>query len=167
MPDLGLALPENARDSGTNTPEPFVNWDRATSSWKTSQLSLLGGLETFSEPWPTSGTMRSGRCYLRAPLVPHTHGTGCGLLPTPSGTSNHGQNHVMGRLDEWGGSSNPFRGTEIGKVRCATFEEWMMGFPTGWTDLMDSVTPSCQNAPSPSSDALPSLSPTPRPESPD
>jgi hypothetical protein len=48
---------------------------------------------------------------------------------------NGGKNHTVGRLDEWGGSSNPFRGTEIGKVRCASFEEWMMGLPIGWTAL--------------------------------
>lgn len=34
---------------------------------------------------------------------------GYSLLPTPSGTSNGGKNHVVGRLDEWGGSSNPWR----------------------------------------------------------
>jgi hypothetical protein len=73
--------------------------------------------------------------------------TGCGSsLPTPSGTSNYGQNHVMGRLDEWGGSSNPLRGTEIGKVRCASFEEWMMGWPTGWSALTPSATARSRNA---------------------
>jgi hypothetical protein len=69
---------------------------------------------------------------------------GFSLLPRPSGTStgrNGKKNHVVGRLDEWGGSSNPFRGTEIGKVRCASFEEWMMGFPIGWTELTRSETP--------------------------
>jgi len=40
-----------------------------------------------------------------------TIGPGITGLPTPSGCSNRGKNHVVGRLDEWGGSSNPFRGT--------------------------------------------------------
>jgi DNA (cytosine-5)-methyltransferase 1 len=52
----------------------------------------------------------------------------------------------LGRLDEWGGSSNPFRGTEIGKVRCASFEEWMMGLPIGWTGLTPSETPSSRKS---------------------
>jgi hypothetical protein len=59
-------------------------------------------------------------------------------LPTPSGCSNGGKNHVVGRLDEWGGSSNPFRGSEVGKARCASFEAWMMGYPTVWASLMAS-----------------------------
>lgn len=63
-------------------------------------------------------------------------------LPTPSGTSNHGKNHVAGRLDEWGGSSNPFRGTEIGKVHSPSFEAWMMGVPVLWVRLMRSAMPS-------------------------
>lgn len=65
-----------------------------------------------------------------------TKGPGTTGLPTPSGCSNGGKNHVVGRLDEWGGSSNPFRGTEVGKKRCASFEAWMMGYPTVWLSRM-------------------------------
>jgi hypothetical protein len=56
--------------------------------------------------------------------------------------SSHGKNHVVGRLDEWGGSSNPFRKTPLGPVRCASFEEWMMGLPTAWSELTPSEMPS-------------------------
>lgn len=82
-------------------------------------------------PWgpPISRLARSGR-GTSAPYI-----TG---LPTPSGCSNGGKNHVVGRLDEWGGSSNPFRGTEDGKRRCGSFEAWMMGYPTVWASLMAS-----------------------------
>lgn len=61
-----------------------------------------------------------------------TKGSGITGLPTPSGCSNGGKNNVVGRLDEWGGSSNPWRGTETGKKRCASFEAWMMGYPMEW-----------------------------------
>lgn len=47
----------------------------------------------------------------------------------------------LGRLDEWGGSSNPWRGTEIGKTRCASFEAWMMGYPMAWVSRMVSAMP--------------------------
>lgn len=40
----------------------FVTWDRATSSWKTRQCSLLAGLDEFSETWPRWGMMRDGEC---------------------------------------------------------------------------------------------------------
>ena len=69
--------------------------------------------------------------------TPHIKGKDCGLLHTPSGCSNDGKNNVVGRLDEWGGIRNPLRGTKLGKMRCASFEEWMMGYPIGWTDLTE------------------------------
>lgn len=82
-------------------------------------------------PWgpPISRLARSGR----GTSAPGTIG-----LPTPSGCSNGGKNHVVGRLDEWGGSSNPFRGTGDGRARCGSFEAWMMGYPTEWASLMAS-----------------------------
>jgi hypothetical protein len=67
---------------------------------------------------------------------------------------NGGKNHTVGRLDEWGGNSNPFRGTDIGKKRCATFEEWMMGLPIGFTALTPLETP--LSLKSPKSSAEPS-----------
>jgi hypothetical protein len=57
------------------------------------------------------------------------------LLPTPSGV-NGGKNHTMGRVDEWGGSSNPLRGTVIGSLCSPEFEELVMGWPVTWTELM-------------------------------
>lgn len=53
-------------------------------------------------------------------------------LPTPTS----GNDHSGGRLDEWGGSTNPFRGTEIGKLRLnPCWVEELMGWPSGSTDL--------------------------------
>ena len=60
------------------------------------------------------------------------------MWPTPTA----GNEHWGGRLDEWGGSSNPFRGTEIGKLRInPCWVEELMGFPAGWTDCADLETP--------------------------
>ena len=78
---------------------------------------------------------------------------GCGSLPTPSGTSNHGKNHVSGRLDEWGGSSNPFRGTPLGKVHSAPFELWVMGYSDAWRRQMPAATRSSRKPRKPSSKA--------------
>lgn len=79
-------------------------------------------------------------CQLVASAL-HTSGSVSGGVPTPSGTSNHGKNHVAGRLDEWGGSSNPFRGTSLGKVHCPAFELWVMGYPAAWIGLTEPETP--------------------------
>lgn len=139
-PENAPELPESVPAYGDGVAVPFAWYDRSTQSWRTWQRSLDGGWEPWSGTWPRSGMTRNGIAYQLPTLVPRTKGIGSGLLPTPSGV-NGGRNHVMGRLDEWGGSSNPFRGTEIGKVRCASFEEWMMGVPTGHTELTPSETP--------------------------
>lgn len=114
--------------------ESSVRYDRDSFSWKT-HLSL------FEEdlPW-SSVTLPSWGMTLDGVLwEPPTSGRPIsvivsGLWPTPSGVTS-GKNHVIGRLDEWGGSGNPLRGTDIAAVRCANFEEWMMGWPTGWSAL--------------------------------
>lgn len=46
----------------------FAKYDRATSSWKTAQRSLVEDLELYSETWPKSGTMRNGVCWEQVTL---------------------------------------------------------------------------------------------------
>ena len=133
---------ESAADSGDTWRELSVKFDLATCSWRTHHSLFPEVLDWCSLTLPRWGMMRDGELLGRTTPVLHTGGNGAGLLPTPSGV-NGGVNHVMGRLDEWGGSSNPFRGTELGKVRCASFEEWMMGWPIGWTGLTALETDRC------------------------
>ncbi len=67
--------------------ESFAQWDRATSSWRTSQRCLLpteGSLwALFSERWPRAGMMHDGTVYRRPPSAPLTGETACSFLPTP------------------------------------------------------------------------------------
>ena len=109
---------------------------------KTLLGSYRWGSTMCSMTWKHSVTPRGRLVYRLVPSAPRIDANGCSLLPTPSGVSSHGKNHVVGRLDEWGGSSNPFRGTPLGRIRCASFEEWMMGMPMGLTALMPSEMPS-------------------------
>ena len=77
--------------SGKSLRGSFAKFDRATSSWKTRQLSLLGGSIPFSGTWPRWGTMRNGECWERQTWERRTKGTGSGLLPTPLSTcGTHG-----------------------------------------------------------------------------
>ena len=83
------ASQERAPDLAANDPASgaimlglLARYDRDTSLWKTSQLCLDGGLQTFSETWPRSGMMRSGIAYRLPPLEPHTGGIGSGYWPT-------------------------------------------------------------------------------------
>lgn len=48
---------------GRSSPESFAYFDPDSCSWKTSQATFLSDLETFSETWPDSGSMRNGRVY--------------------------------------------------------------------------------------------------------
>ena len=87
--ETGQALSANGRAYGAITPGLLARYDPDSSSWRTSQHSFFGGLETFSETWPRSGMMRSGIASQLPPLALLTGGTGCGssrisAWPTPT-----------------------------------------------------------------------------------
>ena len=124
--------------SGERWPVSFAKWDRVSSSWRTAQCSLTGGLEEYSETWPRSGSMRNGMCFQRVNAVRHTHGRGCSFWPTPRASDGDGQG-CLGRMnaknlrdavrEHFGkGPLNP------------EFQEWLMGFPRGYTALKLSET---------------------------
>jgi hypothetical protein len=74
---------ENAQGFGESLTDSLASYDPDTSSWRTCQLSVFGGLSEFSETWPRAGLMRSGTVYQRVPLVPLTREIESGLWPTP------------------------------------------------------------------------------------
>jgi hypothetical protein len=126
---------ESDLDSGHKWLESSMRWDPVSRGWRTAQLSLLEDSVSFSGTWPAWGLMRNGECFGRPTLVSRTDEIeSSSTLPTPSGV-NGGKNHTMGRIDEWGGSSNPLRGTVIGSMCLPEFEELVMGWPIGWTEL--------------------------------
>lgn len=83
LPETAQDLTENAAECGTTWPASLAKFDPDTSLWKTAQLSLLGGLEEFSETWPRWGLMRAGECWERQTLVPRTSESASGLWQTP------------------------------------------------------------------------------------
>ncbi len=100
---LGLA-------SGSSTSGSFAHFDRASSLWKTYQLCLLGGSESFSEAWPRAGTTRSGIAFPLRPSAPLTAVIGSswsrGEYPTPSATP-YGSSQNEGQIPH----DRPTRGT--------------------------------------------------------
>lgn len=88
---------DRARVFGPNTHDSLASFDPATSSWRTSQLSLLGGLDEFSGTWPRSGMTRNGTAYRLQPLAPLTGGTASGLLPTPTAVDHKQHNSPAAR----------------------------------------------------------------------
>ncbi len=84
-------------DFGLSTLESFANYDPASSSWRTSQRSLLEEWTPYSETWPKQGTMRSGVAFAPVTLAPHTDENGCSLWPTPCASNpNDGES-----LETW------------------------------------------------------------------
>ena len=134
LPGMEQGFTESAQACGEKWRESSVRYDLSLHSWKTVNCLFPEDLHWSSVILPKSGMHADGFLYQHANWERITSGRESGSLPTPSGV-NGGRNHTMGRIDEWGGSGNPFRGTEIGKWRCASFEEWMMGWPTGWSAL--------------------------------
>lgn len=82
-PETAQGLTESEAECGTTWPGSLARLDRATSSWKTAQLSLLGDWDEFSQTWPRWGLMRNGECWERQTLAPLTSGSASGLWPTP------------------------------------------------------------------------------------
>lgn len=62
----------------------FAEFNRDSCSWRTSAPSFLGeDWDSSSLTWPTSGSMRSGRCYLRERSVLPSNGSEFSSWATP------------------------------------------------------------------------------------
>jgi 5-methylcytosine-specific restriction endonuclease McrA len=161
-PALEPVSPVNDRVFGASTPDSFANYDPVTSSWRTSQLSLLGEWGEFSGTWPRAGMTRSGTAYQLHPSAPLTGETGSGSWPTPTARDykDTGENFnwqkaadkarlagvVLRRAwatptssDGSGGPGSSGRDggdnlrTQVGGSLNPTWVEWLMGFPLGHT----------------------------------
>ena len=87
-PDLAR---ERVADCGAKSSDLLASYDRASSSWRTSQtcfLALLAnqgdGLAEFSATWPSAGMMRNGKTYRRQPWALPIAESAYGLWPTPT-----------------------------------------------------------------------------------
>lgn len=91
------ASPDSAKASRTNDGSgptwlgSLARWDQRSRSWRTSQGSLLPGLDTFSGRWPRWGSMRNGAVSARPKSTHRTYGNDCSSWPTPRGSDGgHG-----------------------------------------------------------------------------
>ena len=73
---------EHDQGSGTNLGDAFAYFDPATCSLRTSQHSLFEVETSCLVTLPSSGTMRSGRCYALPTLVLRTGETASSSWPT-------------------------------------------------------------------------------------
>jgi len=144
------APPERVQESTASEAECGRTWlgslaryDRDSCSWRTPQCSLLAGLDVYSETWPRSGTMRDGACSELATLPLHIGENDCFSWPTPlAAQAKRG----------WGTPlvKNPLASSRYGARILANTsrdisengwklepraQEWLMGWPSDWSDL--------------------------------
>lgn len=116
----------------------LASYHHESSSWRTSQRSLFGGLVAWSETWPREGMTRNGELFRLADQVAaarHIDGNEYSLWPTPTARDwkdvgcldNVPENGLLGRVFK----------NRTGQNLSPTFSEWLMGFPEGWTELTD------------------------------
>ena len=102
QPEKAQALTVSEAECGRTWPASLAKYDPDTSSWRTAQYSLLGGLDEFSETWPKWGLMRSGECWELPTLAPLTGERGSGLWQTP--VADDAANRANGK---WNSRSEP------------------------------------------------------------
>lgn len=85
-PAARLDWTESSLVFGSRCLDSFASFDRDSLSWRTSQTSLLGGLDEFSAIWPRAGMTRNGTAFRLRPLAPRMAVTvsGSSLIPTPT-----------------------------------------------------------------------------------
>ena len=162
----------SVRASGPSMPASLANYDPASSSWKTSQRSLSGELNEFSGTWPDSGMMHGGKLYLLPASEPGISAIVSSSspprpvgwerpFPTPTASDawagdldlrkchgwENGRGWTLGQVVRRPGKRG--RGginlrTAVGGSLNPLWEEWLMGFPPGWTDVEVLETPSCR-----------------------
>lgn len=145
-PDLAPDSPEIDPDCGSNMPGSLASWDRTSLSWKTSQRCLIEGWATFSERFPTSGTMQCGTLYRAAPWDLHMCDDECSLWPTPT-ASMDGRGFGIPLHENTG----RYKRSTVLRVHALVkehgwrihpnFTEALMDFPSGWSEIEQSETP--------------------------
>ena len=138
--ESGPALKANGAAYGSRWRVLLASFDPASSSWKTSQNCLLTGSVTFSVRWPRSGMMRSGIVFRQAPLVRPISEIECGLLPTPRKSPGF-TNPTLGKQRNDCLTTRLIGKPILGARPTPQFVEWMMGLPSGWTELRNAETP--------------------------
>ena len=149
-PEPGLQA--SAAAYGVNTRELLASFDPASSSWKTSQLCLGGEWSEFSETWPESGMTRNGRLFRLVPWARHMCDDECSLWPTPT-ASMDGRGFGIPLHER----SGRYKKATVRRVHALIgehgwrihphFTEALMGYPQGWTEIAEQVTPSSRRSP--------------------
>lgn len=127
----------SAPDSGQKWRASLARYDPATRSLKTAQCLLFEGLTECSVILPRWGSMRSGECSERPPLVPHSTESVSGYWQTPTtrdakGQSGRGNRIRRGRNGKLHVANLCDQIVDLGRpdlVRSVKFRLMLMGWP--------------------------------------
>ena len=150
QPVIRQELAKKRAVGSTVKPYASLAWfDQSTSTWKTSQPSLLTGLAPSCLTWPLSGMTANGFAY-ELPIVGRImSGIDGGSWPTPVASDCKGsvrlelankrraESKVGRRLPET--ISTRYQ-LEVGGRMNPQFSEWLMSFPIGFTESKASGT---------------------------
>ena len=165
-PEKAQGLTENEVECGNTWRGWLAKYDQATFSWKTAQCSLLEDLTECLEILPRSGMTRDGLLWGLPMLERRISATDYGSWPTPTVSGNYNKKGlsltsgdglataVMRRMWSTPTAHNaketnapsesmrntPTLGAQAGGKLNPMWVEWLMGFPSGWTDLEASET---------------------------
>lgn len=116
---------------GLQPERSFAKYDQSSASWKTS-LGLFPSdtSEKFSGTWPKWGSMRNGGLFQQHQPVQTMFVRGSGYLPTPTA-----HNAKEGAYPAEYARNTPTLAAALGGKINPHRQEWMMGFPIGWTGL--------------------------------
>jgi hypothetical protein len=149
-----LAQQENDKEQtihgtyGLGLGKPLASYDQNTRSWKTyGDISLWGDLPSL-ENLPQSGMTQNGALYQLQAWELNTVAKGSSLWPTPTSanwTTSTSMEQIRRHLAKYPPSSRLVEQVALADPDASgclnpTWVEWLMGFPTGWTDLRDSET---------------------------
>ncbi len=151
---MALAWKEADQDYFLKSSESLANFDQDTFSWKTSQLSLFGGLTEFSWSSLRWGTIVGGRLYQPQKWAPVTSEKDGSYLDTPTVSTASYRNQPTPTATPYGKnqSNSPgarqrlslhglaTRGLLPGHPKGSLNPEWIeqaMDYPFGWTEIED------------------------------
>ena len=163
-PALELAWKESEVDFFSKSSDSLASYDQDSFSWKTSQLSLFGGLTGFAWSSLRWGMIVGGRLFQPRSLEPVTRETAGSYLPTPMVSQKTYDNQKNGKRTsslygmalrgvlptpmarDWKGSGganreSPDLAFTMGGSLNPQFVEELMGYNIETTALSASVIP--------------------------
>lgn len=160
QPERAQASTGSALECGTTWPESLAKYDRDTSLWRTRQCLLFEDSGECLETWPQWGMMLRGECWGLPTSAHRTSETVFGLWPTcvkmdggMKPTRSRAEAIRRGEQPGHGGGCRNLRDYAAagwtpkgisGEMTLARLNpewcEWLMGWPTKWTELNAAAT---------------------------